>query len=306
MTDFDNAELCGAPAAPAALTGFYADPALEVFDGRYYLYPTTDGVEGWAATSFKVFSSLDLRTWIDHGEIFSVPHATAWASGFAWAPAISRRNGKYYLYFTAESNIGVAVADSPTGPFVDSGRPLVGSEQFAGRAIDPSVFTDVDGAVYLYWGNTIAHGVRLNDDMVSFDAARVVSWTPTNFREAAWVHERGGIYYLSWSENDTREEDYRVSYATSTGPLGPWTDRGVLLEKDPHRGIYATGHHSILRIPNSDDWVIAYHRFAIPDGSGYRREVVIDRLYFAKDGLLTPVVASSRQVAIRLRDASIT
>jgi beta-xylosidase len=284
---------------PAVIAGYYADPNLTIFDGRYYLYPTTDGLEGWRATSFRAFSSRDLSTWTDHGEIFSLTDVD-WASEHAWAPTVARRGDSFYLYFTAENNIGVAVADSPVGPFVDLGRPLIRDGEFSGRSIDPSVFVDVDDTPYLYWGNTVAHGVPLNDDMVSFDPARVVSWKPTGFREAAWVHEREGTYYLSWSENDTREADYRVRYATSSSALGPWTDRGILLEKLPERGILATGHHSILRIPDSDEWLIAYHRFAIPGGSGYRREVVIDRLDHSADGLLQRVIPAQETLSRRL------
>lgn len=298
MTDRDL-ELTGPAPQPPAIPGYYADPNLTVFGERYYLYPTTDGTEGWRATSFSCFSSTDLTTWTDHGEVLSL-RDVAWASDYAWAPTVIRRGERYYMYFTAESNIGVAVADSPVGPFVDLGRPLIADGEFPGRAIDPSVFVDVDGEAYLYWGNTVAHGVRLDGDMVSFDRDRVVSWEPTGFREAAWVHERAGTYYLSWSENDTREVDYRVRYATSSGALGPWTDRGILLEKDPERGILATGHHSILRIPDSDEWLIAYHRFAIPGGSGYRREVVIDRLQHSADGLLQRVIPSREAFSRRL------
>jgi len=285
-----------APPAPPALPGLYADPHLVEYDGRYFLYPTSDGSDDWAATSFKAFSSTDLVTWVDHGEIFSLPHNTTWAKEHAWAPAAARQGDTYFLYYSAEDNIGVASSPSPVGPFVDLGRPLVAAGRFPGRAIDPSIFRDADGTAYLVWGNGVANIVPLSPDMVSFDPEAVVSWEPPGFREAAWIHRRGGIYYLSWSENDTRDEDYRIRYATAGHVLGPWTDRGILLEKSADRGIFATGHHSVLNIPGSDDWLIAYHRFAIPDGNGFRREVVIDSLHHDDDGLLRPVVAGSHQI----------
>lgn len=281
-------------AAPSILDGFYADPNLIEFDGVFYLYPTTDGLADWAADSFSVFSSTDLVDWEDRGVIFSVADDTTWARGFAWAPAISRRDGRFYLYYTADQeNIGVAVADSPLGPFVDSGQPLIARGDFSGRAIDPSVFVDDDGSFYLLWGNEVAHAVRLNDDMVSFDADAVASWDLPGFREAVWMHRHGSTYFLSWSQNDTRDEDYRVHYATSSSPHGPWADQGELLSKRPHRGILGTGHHSILRIPDTDDWLIAYHRFSIPDGNGHRREVTIDRLRHTDDGRLERVEPST-------------
>jgi beta-xylosidase len=287
-------------AVPSAIQGYFADPHLVVFDDRYYLYPTTDGSAGWSADSFEAFSSSDLDTWQPHGEIFSVPRDTGWAVGHAWAPAVARHGDRYFLYYTADGNIGVAVAASPIGPFEDVGHPLVAAGDFEGAAIDPSVFVDNDGTAYLLWGNDVAHIVPLAADLVSFDRVSVVSWRPTAFREAAWMHRRGATYYLSWSENDTREADYRVRYATSANPLGPWTDRGVLLQKRPEIGVLATGHHSVAHVPGSDEWLIAYHRFAIPDGNGYRREVVIDRLHHESDGLLRPVRPAAGPHLLRL------
>src|SRR5689334_20630019 len=114
---------------------YFADPALVVFGNRYFLYPTTDGSEDWSSTSFRVLSSEDLRDWTDEGEILRLGDDVAWASRFAWAPAAVEKNGLFYFYFTAEDNIGVAVATSPTGPFIDSGRPIIAKGSHPGRAI---------------------------------------------------------------------------------------------------------------------------------------------------------------------------
>ena len=285
----------------AAFDGKYADPNLVIIDGTYYLYPTTDGQPEWGARSFRAFSSQDLDEWTDHGEILRLGVDVAWASSYAWAPAVVRKGDTYFLYFTAESNIGVASGPSPTGPFTDLGRPLVADGDFSGRAIDPSAFLDVDGTWYLYWGNGVAHAVPLGDDMMSFDASRVESWHFASFREAPWVHRDEDRYYLSWSENDTREATYRVRYATGPGPLGPWAEQGVLLQQRRELGIHATGHHSIAQLSNGN-WVIAYHRFAIPGGNGYNREIVIDPLVHDASGLIEPVIPSVE--SLRLLPAS--
>ncbi|WP_324113648.1 family 43 glycosylhydrolase [Microbacterium sp.] len=266
-----------------------ADPNLWADGDRFYLFPTTDGIPEWAATSFRAYSSPDLVHWDDHGVILALGTDVRWVRDRAWAPTIATRSGKYFFYFSADDNIGVAVGDSPTGPFDDIDKPLVASGDFEGRAIDPSTFTDVDGTVYLLWGNEVAHIVPLGEDMVSFDPREVRSWVPTGFREAAWIHRRDGIYYLSWSVNDTRSPDYQVHYASAPSPYGPWSDHGVLLEQAPERDIYATGHHSITNVPGTDEWVIAYHRFAIPDGDGFHREVVFDRLIHRADGSIEPL-----------------
>ncbi|MFF7827582.1 family 43 glycosylhydrolase [Streptomyces rochei] len=291
------------PTRSPVLPGLYADPDVRYMDGRYWIYPTTDGFPGWSGTRFKAFSSRDLVHWRDHGVILDLGPDVAWADGNAWAPAIAERDGKYYFYFCAEQQIGVAVADSPAGPFKDAlGGPLVGKGRFSGQMIDPSVFTDDDGRSYLYWGNGHGYVVPLNDDMVSFDASRVKDITPENFREGSFVVKRDGTYYFMWSEDDTRSEDYHVAYATGPTPLGPWTKRGTILSKRPEYGILGTGHHSVVNAPGTDDWYVVYHRFALngpggPGGDGTHRETTIDRLRFAADGTIEPVVPTLGSVS---------
>ncbi len=283
------------------IPGLFADPHLVSLNGRYYLYPTTDGYASWAGTYYKAFSSTDLVNWTDHGVLLDHGPDVSWADNSAWAPAVAAKNGQYYLYFSgglASGNtakqLGVAVSASPTGPFRDAlGRPLVSSGQFSGgQAIDPMVFTDDDGQSYLYWGQGVARVVPLNADMVSFDAARMRVITPAGYNEAAFVFKRNGTYYFMWSENDTRSEDYRVAYATGTSPLGPWTKRGIVLQKNLATGVRGPGHHSVVRAPGGDTWYVAYHRFAVPAGNGTNRETAIDRMYFNADGTIAPIVPS--------------
>ncbi|MGM1060388.1 family 43 glycosylhydrolase [Saccharothrix sp. Mg75] len=280
------------------LPGLFADPHIVHLDGRYHLYPTTDGYAGWASPYYKAFSSTDLVNWTDHGPVLDLGPDVSWADDSAWAPAVVAKNGRYWLYFSGGAafgdtgkHLGVAVSDSPTGPFRDAlGRPLVRAGAYAGQAIDPMVFTDDDGRSYLYWGNGAAHVVPLNADMVSFDPAQVRTATPSGYREASFVLKRNGTYYFTWSENDTRDEDYRVAYATGPSPLGPWTKRGVVLQKRLDLGVKGPGHHSVVRVPGTDTWYAAYHRFAVPAGNGTNREVTVDRMAFNADGTISPIV----------------
>ncbi|MFC9243657.1 family 43 glycosylhydrolase [Streptomyces sp. NPDC057136] len=273
------------------LPGLTADPNIVRFGDTFYLYPTTDGFPGWSGTRFTAYSSTDLVHWKDHGVVLDLGPDVTWADGRAWAPAVEERNGKYYFYFCADTNIGVAVSDSPTGPFKDAlGKPLIKAGQYPGQMIDPAVLTDDDGRSYLYWGNGRAYAVPLDDDMVSFDASKVTDMTPNGYNEATFVIKRGATYYFMWSENDTRDENYRVAYATGSSPTGPWTERGVILEKRPGLGIKGPGHHSVVQVPNTDDWYIAYHRFAVPGGDGTHRETTVDRLEFDSEGLIRKVV----------------
>ncbi|MEU2337279.1 family 43 glycosylhydrolase [Streptomyces sp. NPDC013172] len=273
------------------LPGLNADPNIVRFGDTFYLYPTTDGYDGWSGTRFKAYSSTDLVHWTDHGVVLDLGPDIGWADSRAWAPTIAEKDGKYYFYFCADANIGVAVADSPTGPFKDAlGKPLLAAGDFSGQMIDPAVFTDDDGQSYLYFGNGHAYVVPLNADMTSLDPAKVRDITPSGYNEGSFVIKRNGIYYFMWSENDTRDENYRVAYATGPSPTGPWTKRGVILSKDLSLGIKGTGHHSVVHVPNTDDWYIAYHRFAIPGGDGTHRETTVDRLEFDANGLIKPVV----------------
>jgi beta-xylosidase len=288
----------GSPTLP----GLNADPDVHYLNGQYWIYPTTDGFPGWGGTRFKAYSSKDLVHWKDHGVILDLGPDVTWADKYAWAPAIAERDGKYYFYFCAEQQIGVAVADSPAGPFKDAlGKPLVAKGQFSGQMIDPAVFTDDDGQAYLYWGNGRGYVAPLNDDMVSFDASRVRDITPDNFREGSFVIKRNGTYYFMWSEDDTRSENYHVAYATGPSPLGPWTKRGTILSKRPEYGILGTGHHSVVNVPGTDDWYVVYHRFALngpgrPGGDGMHRETTIDRMEFAADGTIKPVVPTLESI----------
>jgi len=290
-----------------ALEGFYADPEILYSNktGKYYLYPTSDGFDGWSGYYFKTFSSDNLVDWKDEGIIIDLKKDVTWATRNAWAPTIVEKKikgkYKYFYYFTAAQKIGVAVADDPAGPFKDSGKALLSAnpEGLGGQVIDPDVFTDPKtGKSYLYWGNGYMAAAELNDDMISIKESTLKILTPNDsFREGTEVFFRDGKYYFLWSEDDTRSENYRVRYATATSPLGPLTiaKDNLVIAKDTARGIYGTGHNSVIQVPGKDEWYIVYHRFSIPDGitmgdaAGYNREVCIDKLQFDDKGNIITV-----------------
>lgn len=291
------------------LEGYYADPDILYSEKtkKYYLYPTSDGFTGWSGYYFKTFSSDNLKDWKDEGVILDLKKDVSWADRNAWAPCIIEKKVKgrykYYYYFSAAQKIGVAVSDNPTGPFVDSGKALINFKPEGikdGQEIDPEVFADPKtGKSYLYWGNGYMAVAELNEDMVSIKKNTIKVMTPDKtFREAITVFYRNGIYYFLWSEDDTRSENYRVRYATSTSPTDTLTipENNLILAKDPSKGIYGTGHNSVLQVPGKDEWHIVYHRFSRPNGitmgdaAGYHREVCIDKMEFNSDGSIKPVV----------------
>ena len=292
-----------------ALAGYYADPDILYSQKtrKFYLYPTSDGFTGWSGTYFKAFSSSDLVSWQDEGVVLDLPKNVSWAKQSAWAPTIIEQKTptgyKYAYYFCAGQKIGVALGDSPTGPFVDSGKPLLDQRPAGvagGQQIDPAAFRDPQtGKAYLYWGNGYLAAAELNDDLGSIKPETMRVLTPNStFREGAYVCYRNGTYYFMWSENDTRDPDYRVRYGTASSPLGPIMvpSNNLVISKDAAAGIYGTGHNSVIQVPGRDEWYLVYHRFTYPHGiemgraAGYHREVCIDKLEFNPDGSIRPVV----------------
>ncbi|MBZ4042433.1 family 43 glycosylhydrolase [Flavobacterium hibisci] len=289
------------------LEGYYADPDILYSNKtkRYYIYPTSDGFDGWSGTYFKTFSSADLVDWKDEGVILDLPKDVSWANINAWAPCIVEKKVKgkykYFYYFTAAQKIGVAVSDNPAGPFKDSGKALVATRPEGikgGQEIDPDVFTDPKtGKSYLYWGNGYMAVAELNDDMISFKGDVKLIKVDKTYREGTYVIYRKGTYYFMWSEDDTRSPNYKVRYGTSKSPLGPIEipENNIVIQGIPDQGIYATGHNSVLQIPNKDEWYITYHRFSYPTGikmgeaGGFHREVCMDKLEFNPDGTIKQV-----------------
>lgn len=299
------------------LTGFHADPEILYSEqtGRYYIYSTTDGVPGWGGAHFTVFESSDTRNWTEAGTVLDLKAGDAvWADGNAWAPCIIEKKIKgryrYFFYYSGNSKdgkgkqIGVATGDTPTGPFKDSGKPMITDSPVGhGQQIDVDVFTDpVSGKSYLYWGNGYMAGAELNKDMISIKKNTLTVMTPQGgtlqdyaYREAPYVFYRNGIYYFMWSVDDTGSPNYHVAYGTSRSPLGPIevAEQPVVLNQKPEQGIYGTAHNSVICLPESDEWLIVYHRINrnyLNDSPGTHREVCIDRLEFNADGTIRPVV----------------
>jgi len=270
------------------LKGYWADPQVAMFDSKFYIYPTTDGIMNWGATVFHAFSSTDLTAWKDEGIILDLANVS-WGKTNAWAPGITVKNGTYYFYFCDAKQIGVATSTSPIGPFKDVlGKPLVTAGQYGGQSIDPYVFDDDNGRSYLFFGNGNANGAELNADMVSFKTTPK-SIALSGFREGSVVFKRNGKYYFMYSVSGTDYPDYHVAYAMSDAPLGPYTGGTTILQSNTSLGILSTGHNSVLALPNGDYYIV-YHRWSIPGGDGNHRETCIDKMKFNADGTIAAVV----------------
>lgn len=284
--------------------GWYADPDTEIYNGLYWVYPTSSH-NYEEQTYLDAFSSPDLINWTKHPNILTSANVS-WATQAMWAPAPICRNGKYYIYFgandiqeddtTTVGGIGVAVSDSPGGPYVDAiGSPLIGEYHNGAQPIDQDVFIDDDdGQAYIYYGgHSHANVALLNEDMVSIgtfpDGTQFKEITPTNYVEGAQMFKRNGVYYLMWSEGGWTGPDYAVSYSMSDSPLGPFERKAEILRQDMAVAT-GSGHNGVINIPDTDIWYIVYHRHPLGDDDGNHRQLAYDRMYFNEDGSIADIV----------------
>ncbi len=285
---------------PIVQTHYTADPAPMVYNGTLYLYTSHDeDASTWfVMNDWKLYTTTDMVNWTDHGAVLSYKTFN-WAKGDAWAMQCVERNGRFYAYVPVTMNkgggaIGVAVADSPYGPFYDAlGKPLVSSGK---GDIDPTVMIDDDGQAYLYWGNPFCYYVKLNEDMISYsgDIVRVpmteesfgkregnVAERPTLYEEGPWLYKHNDWYYLLWAGGPIPEH---LGYSISKSPVGPWKYAGTLM---PTEGGSFTNHPGIVDYKGST--YLFYHNGALPGGGGFTRSVCVQKAEFNKDGTLVPM-----------------
>jgi xylan 1,4-beta-xylosidase len=261
-----------------------ADPTVIAFEGKYYLYPTLD------SKGYEVFVSTDLVHWESKGKCFTD------SRGGVWAPDVfyyARGDKRFYLYYTADNPgggklIGVAVADSLLGPFVDRGTLAEG-------AIDAHLFEDDDGRMYLYHvdlkGGFKIVAQPMKDPLTKMGEAAVVirpdaAWERAkgSVTEGPWMMKRGGVYYLMYSGSGADGPDYAIGYATSKSPMGPFEKYAGNPIARRGNGIFGPGHHCVVIGPDGKYWMF-YHQKA-DDRVNWRRFVAMDPLWFDEDGVI--------------------
>ncbi|MFY0626711.1 MAG: family 43 glycosylhydrolase [Reichenbachiella sp.] len=287
---------------PIITDRFTADPTARVFEGRLYVYPSSDTVcartkenNGFCMQGYHVYSTDDLTNWTDHGDILNhntVPWVKPNSYGM-WAPDCNYKNGKYYFYFPAIPldgsnfrNIGVAISDSPTGPFTPEPNYMEGV-----TGIDPNVFVDDDGSAFLYFGGgEKLYGVELNEDMVSIKGKpQVIMDLPSKYKEGPFVFKREGIYYFTFPHAPEGSEE--ISYAMGDSPLGPFKYQAKVLERWKN-GLW-TNHHSFVEF--RDQWYLFYHSMEVSNDQ-HRRSVCVDRIYFDDEGKIPEIKATKRGI----------
>jgi beta-xylosidase len=284
------------------IQGWYADPEGVIFKKQYWIFPTFSA-KYEKQVFLDAFSSKDLVTWKKHSRILDTSKIK-WAKMAMWAPAIIKKGEQYFLFFSANDiqskqrnkvkddtlgGIGVAVADNPAGPYKDHiGKPLINKFYNNAQPIDQYVFKDVDGQYYIIYGGWGRCNIgKLKDDFTALvpfsDGSIVKEITPKGYVEGPTMFIRNGKYYLMWSEGGWTNGTYKVAYGVSDNVMGPFERKSTILEADTTIATGA-GHHSVMNVPNTDEWFIVYHRRPIPNLDRDHRVVCIDRMYFDANG----------------------
>ena len=316
------------------------DPAAMVDGDTVYLYTGHDVATGdsYVIDGWICYSTKDLLNWKYEGEIMSSKDIS-WANvaDSAWAAQTVKHNGKYYFYYctwdktakasskikAGEQSIGVAVSDSPTGPFKDLGKPIVsgevtdfGTESSEWNDIDPTVWIEKDDKGeehrYLAWGNGNYYICELNDDMISVKdqngdgkitggtstkTADVIQKTSvTSYTEAPWLYRRQdangnyyGQYYLFYASG-WREG---MSYVTTDDLLnGEWSEGKEIARPNVTSN---TNHMAVIDFKGKTYFI--YHNGALAGGNGYRRVANITELKFNEDGSIDEVPETTAGIA---------
>ncbi|MGL4519781.1 MAG: glycoside hydrolase family 43 protein [Phocaeicola sp.] len=312
---------------------YMADPSVHIFNDRLYIYPSHDWESGipendngdhFNMKDYHVFSTTDVMEGeiVDHGCVLKVEDI-AWAGRQLWDCDVAHKDGKYYMYFPLKDQndifrVGVAIADSPEGPFIPQPAPMNGS-----YSIDQCIFEE-EGKHYMYfggiWGGQLQRYrnnkalesaylptgseaallpkmARLSDDMLQFaeeprdieildaDGKLLTADNPYRFFEASWVHKYNGKYYFSYSTGDS----HYLCYAIGDNPYGPFTYQGVILT--PVVGW--TTHHSIAQYKGK--WYLFHHDCVPSGGQTWLRSLKVCELTYDAQGKIETIEGSAAQ-----------
>lgn len=292
---------------PIVTTCFTTDPAPMVHNDTLYVYTGHDenNADFFWMQEWRVYSTTDMVNWTDHGSPLAIEDFS-WGDDRAWAPQCIERNGKFYLYVPLHSKlsgtmaIGVAVGDTPTGPFKDAlGHPLADGDW---AYIDPTVFIDDNGQAWLYWGNPNIYYVKLNEDMISYEGeVQMIQQSPEGFgepkfvpmeadkryfstyTEGPWAFKRDGKYYLMYAAGGIPEH---IGYSMSDTPTGPWTYKGVVMPQTDTNSF--TNHSGVIDYKGKSYFF--YHTGKLPGGGGFARSIAVEPFEYNADGTIPEIL----------------
>ena len=305
---------------PVVQTWCTTDPAPMVSGDTMYLYTghDEDGADFFWMYDWRVYSTTDMVNWTDHGALLGLD-TFKWADDRAWAAQTIERDGKFYWYVCAHSKlsggmaIGVAVGDTPTGPFRDAlGKPLF--ENGSWDHIDPTVMIDDDGQAWLMWGNPRVYYLRLNRDMISYSGelgmlpmTEEAFGAPSmdkrekgkkyrdSYVEGPWLMKMrmavsakskkgakkakkpASRYALLYAAGGVPEH---ISYSTAPSPEGPWTYAGEVMPLEETKSF--TNHCGVADYKGHSYFF--YHTGKLPGGGGFGRSVAVEEFQYNADG----------------------
>ena len=299
---------------PFVQTWCTSDPAPMVHDGTMYVYTghDEDNADFFWMQEWRVYSTKDMVNWQDHGSPLAL-ESFSWADDRAWASQCVERDGKFYWYICAHSTqskgmaIGVAVSDTPVGPFRDAiGKPLF--ENGSWDHIDPTVLIDDDGQAWLMWGNPQCYYLKLNRDMISYsDELGKLDMTEEAFGgpmmskrekgkeykdsyvEGPWLSKRNGTYQLLYAAGGVPEH---ISYSTASNPAGPWKYAGVIMPLSDTKSF--TNHCGVADF-NGHSYFF-YHTGKLPKGGGFGRSVAVEEFQYNADGSFPTILPTDEGV----------
>ena len=299
---------------PFVQTWCTSDPAPMVHNGTMYVYTghDEDGADFFWMQEWRVYSTQDMVNWQDHGSPLAL-ESFSWADDRAWASQTIERDGKFYWYICAHSKlsngmaIGVAVSDSPTGPFRDAlGKPLF--ENGSWDHIDPTVMIDDDGQAWLMWGNPQVYYLKLNRDMISYSGELgMLPMTEAAFGgpmmkdrekgktykdsyvEGPWLTKRNGVYQLLYAAGGVPEH---ISYSTAPSPLGPWKYAGEIMPLSNTNSF--TNHCGVADYKGHSYFF--YHTGKLPQGGGFGRSVAVEEFKYNADGSFPTILPTDEGV----------
>ena len=299
---------------PFVQTWCTSDPAPMVHNGTMYVYTghDEDGADFFWMQEWRVYSTQDMVNWQDHGSPLAL-ETFSWADDRAWAGQTIERDGKFYWYICAHSKIsngmaiGVAVSDSPTGPFKDAlGKPLF--ENGSWDHIDPTVMIDDDGQSWLMWGNPQCYYLKLNRDMISYEGElgklpmteeafggpmmkeREKGKTyKDSYVEGPWLTKRNGTYQLLYAAGGVPEH---ISYSTAPSPTGPWKYAGEIMPLCDTNSF--TNHCGVADYKGHSYFF--YHTGKLPNGGGFGRSVAVEEFKYNADGSFPKIMPTDAGV----------
>ena len=299
---------------PFVQTWFTSDPAPMVHNGRLYVYTghDEDNADFFWMQEWRIYSTEDMVNWTDHGSPLAL-ESFSWADDRAWASQCIERNGKFYWYICAHSKIsggmaiGVAVGDTPVGPFHDAiGKPLF--ENGSWDHIDPTVMIDDDGQAWLMWGNPQCYYLKLNEDMISYsgelgrlDMTEEAFGGPMmskrepgkqykdSYVEGPWLTKRNGTYQLLYAAGGVPEH---ISYSTASHPTGPWKYAGEIMPLSNTNSF--TNHCGVADFKGHSYFF--YHTGKLPQGGGFGRSVAVEEFKYNADGSFPAIMPTDEGV----------